>query len=1058
MQINISDLIDNMAQDYGADTIGLEDPGITDAERILALANGRNPDHDLPAPIPVRAGKKRPARRLGRTLLIAAVIILALTVTALAVYQYGLRDTELAQVSLTYERDEDGEQVLTTKTTSALSLNGFSDSAEYQAYQEWTAWNEAWIAENWDIYTELGVDDSYHETPDNYATYYSASFQEQADKLDEIAEKYGLTLHTDLELVYTEGQLCGALGIDDFLPDGVEAKGGYYYEDGSFHLECTTVIDGAETWITCNNNVTGSFALIFMSMPKEYEEWSYTASGGTELIMVQTPSSSFMVAGLEGSYLIVTVDAVLDAGELEALAEEIDLTALNDCFATEEARAEIRERVAAYTEAQATATTTDNGDDTAAEAIAYLGDWYLTETEDAGTLYQITSRVPSYASDYYSVVRYYDGAVTELGYRELAFADQCTQEERLSLETYSDIYLAGTAYDDTAQVETCTVSGYEAVAVIREDVNFEYGSIHLYWVDTERQLLFRLNTCGLPLATALTIAESVDGTAPAEAPARETPSEEEALAQRVMDIGDVRFYNLDAVTTGLQSQNVLADIGGFELTDLPEGFYFANSWTYYMEQKYTDEIDYCLTRMIKSYATAEDEEMRINLSYRRYYTLDGSEPLDMETAFALRMDDAWFDVELTACTVNGYEGYYVDYDMEVSHSFSLTWADTDREIIFTITVDYDRTENIHTYTMEEMLTLADSLVEETQTQTVIINADTSTTDLQSQNVLADTGGFGLTDLPEGFSLTGGGSYDKMQMHSDEIDFCVTDVTKIYSDGSLDLRTVLLDWRSYYTQDGSQKLDMETAFALYKKWYADGELTDCTVSGYEGYYRWDEFSRQVSLCWADTDRGLVFAVTMNYDEGDDPADYSLEALLAMADSIVEEDSSYVTSSVDFSDVMREEAGQFDTYVVSGLTTAPALGYALSTDDGYTSGDLVWSTEEQTYDEMCVLYDNGLALIYSRFWTDEDKTATANADAFQAMQEYLLACDTEGTAVATGLTVGGNAAYTVDYGTRRELTWYDADEDVIFTLVQIYEYADETLDTQQLMALGESVTKE
>lgn len=882
MQINISDLIEDVAQDYGADTIELRDPGITDAERILALANGRNPEQT--PPIPIRAGGegRRRRRRLGRTLLIAAVVMLAMTVTALAVYQYGLKDTEMAQVSLTYERNEDGEQVLTTKTTSALSLNGFSDSAEYQAYQEWTEWNEAWIAEKWNLnlYEALGVDDSYYETPDNYAAYYNAYFWEQAAKLDEIAIQYGLTLHTDLELVYTESQLCGALGIDDFLPDGVEAKGGYYYEDGSFHLECTTTVDGAETWITCNNNVTGSFALIYSAMPTEYEEWSYTASGGTELIMVQTPSSSFMVAGLEGSYFIVTVDAVLDAGEMEALAEEIDLTALNDCFATEEARAETRERVAAYTEAQAAAATTDNMDDTAAEAIAYLGDWYLTETEDAGTLYQIASRVPSYASDYYSVVRYYDGAVTELGYRELAFTDQCTQEERLSLETYSSIYLAGTEYDDTAQTETCTVSGYEAVAVIREDINFEYGSIHLYWVDTERQLLFHLNTCGLSLDTALTIAESVDGTAPAEAPARETPSAEEAQAQRVMDIADVRFYNVDTVSDGLDGKRALADMGSFE----------------------------------------------------------------------------------------------------------------------------------------------------------------------------------LTDLPEEFSLTGGGSYYKMQMHSDEIDFRVTSMTRIYSDRSLDLRTVFLDWRAYYTQDGSQKLDMETAFALYKKWYADGELTDCTVSGYEGYYRWDEFSRQVSLCWADTDRELVFAVTMNYDEGDDPADYSLEALLAMAQSMAEAESFYSAASVYITDTVRSAVEKLDIYVIADLTAEPSLGYALSTDDGYTSGDLVWSTEEQTYDEMCVLYDNGLALIYSRFWTDEDKTATDNAAAFQAMQEYLLACDTEGDAVTTGLTVGGNAAYTVDYGTRRELTWYDADEDVVFTLVQIYEYADETLDVQQLMALGESVARE
>ena len=84
----------------------------------------------------------------------------------------------------------------------------------YKAYVEWEDWNRAWKAEHPDPWGELGVDDSYTETPDNYWRY-EAFFAEQGEALDAIAAKYGLTLLSEHYYIRSETQLCRALGLDD---------------------------------------------------------------------------------------------------------------------------------------------------------------------------------------------------------------------------------------------------------------------------------------------------------------------------------------------------------------------------------------------------------------------------------------------------------------------------------------------------------------------------------------------------------------------------------------------------------------------------------------------------------------------------------------------------------------------------------------------------------------------------------------------------------------------------------------------------------------------------
>ncbi|MCD7769942.1 MAG: DUF4367 domain-containing protein, partial [Oscillospiraceae bacterium] len=707
MRHRISDLIGDMAWELGAGDIDLRDPEITDPERIIALVNGRSPERETPEASAPGGRKKRRGRRTGRTLLIAAVIILTMTMAAAGIYQYSIRDAEMAVVSRTYREDETGQSVLTTETVSTMSVNGFVDSPEYQAYQEWTEWNEAWWAENQDIFNELGVDDSYSEMPENYAYLYGAYFQEQVDKLDEIAEKYGLTLHTFRELFYTESQLCEALGTEDLFSGRLGEGSGYYYDDGSFSIAVD--IDGTEEYVSCYNAVVGSFAMISRNMPAEYEEWSYTTSEGIQVILAVAEGDdvSYIVAGLDGSYFSACVSVAMEREELEALAEEIDLAALNDCFATEEARAETAAAVAACTEGLATATDTDNKDETTDEAIAYLGDWYLTGLED-GRLYRMTSNVPGPEGEYYWVSREYEsdtGGTVTLTYRELAYTDSCTQEERLALETYSDQYLGLLETDDTAVLEYCTVNGYEGAMVV-----WDYGSymsISLYWVDRERQVLFRLSTSGsMGREETIALAESVDGTAPDTAPGREAPSEEQLAqwaAEREIMLAQAAEEAADYVVT--------TALGDYCITAPPEGFVYANGLATSDTVTWEDETYEKVTERRYYFSEEQmydaDRGMEVLLSWCRYYKEGVA--LDTETAFALRQAQSegggtlsWMDLgEVTACTVNGYEAYYVDTDDGVTDSTTLIWADTDRELVFTLTVSA-YPEGAARYTMEEL--------------------------------------------------------------------------------------------------------------------------------------------------------------------------------------------------------------------------------------------------------------------------------------------------------------------------------------------------------------------
>ncbi len=262
-----------------------------------------------------RARRPRRLGRMVRTGLVAAALIAALGVTAYAVYEMFI-DKYVIEQPFELETDEEAAE----RPTTRISLTGYQGTPEYQAYTEWEAWQRGWLErtmEN-DPWQARGVDDSWHETPDNYALLYGASFQDQADALDAIVEKYGLTLHQDMAVYYQSKDLYEALGTEPFFDDSIDPiapnydVGGYIYDDGSFKAEFQELLSGdRRVDMSMFVNAKGSFATIsgFAELSGDGEAWQYTTVSGETVDLYMAPNSAEIMTESAGAYMELGVNA-----------------------------------------------------------------------------------------------------------------------------------------------------------------------------------------------------------------------------------------------------------------------------------------------------------------------------------------------------------------------------------------------------------------------------------------------------------------------------------------------------------------------------------------------------------------------------------------------------------------------------------------------------------------------------------------------------------------------------------------------------------------------------
>jgi len=126
--------------------------------------------------------------------------------------------------------------------SDTISLQGYVDSNEYKALTEWLEYTKSYDQDH-SILDKIGNSDT---GLDMMYVYYGAYTQEMVDKIDEIVEKYDLSLHGNMTTFDTTEAFMESVAYGDFIGETNTIYPGYMYEDGTFRFEGD--IDNNETF------------------------------------------------------------------------------------------------------------------------------------------------------------------------------------------------------------------------------------------------------------------------------------------------------------------------------------------------------------------------------------------------------------------------------------------------------------------------------------------------------------------------------------------------------------------------------------------------------------------------------------------------------------------------------------------------------------------------------------------------------------------------------------------------------------------------------------------
>lgn len=255
---------------------------------------------------------------------VAAALLGSFCLTAYAANLFGLMDLLLPQ---NYEATQsvEPEKEQPSQPVDMISLVGFNNTPEAKAVTEWRA-----FLNTYDIDGALENIGNNVFASDTSYIYYRVYNQEMADKLDEIAAKYKLNLHTSMLLTPTE-QLVELVG-STFLGEN-RAFGTYMYEDGTFKFDGTLELSGygylEYQFLRC---VRGSFTDIALNINDidDYTVWNYTTKKGTPALLALAPYKSLIIVDLPDCFVTINV---LAGSETPSGKADSFGTAELECFA-----------------------------------------------------------------------------------------------------------------------------------------------------------------------------------------------------------------------------------------------------------------------------------------------------------------------------------------------------------------------------------------------------------------------------------------------------------------------------------------------------------------------------------------------------------------------------------------------------------------------------------------------------------------------------------------------------------------------------------------------------
>lgn len=236
---------------------------------------------------------------------------------------FGLKDLTVQEMNTETESVND----------TIITLSGYIESPEGKAWAEWEEFLSHYDTDQ-AILRELGNDIFVVEGREDWFQYGVYSY-EMGQALDEIAAKYGLKLHHEINIVSPEEMDVRVGG--SFMQEDCTRAWGYIHEDGSFCFDGDVELkEGELTAFQFIRSVKGFFDERSLNIGRiqDYTQLQYVTAGGDPVLLAIGGQKSLVIADFEECFIVLNFLKGSDSGvteeQLQKFADKIDFALLKD--------------------------------------------------------------------------------------------------------------------------------------------------------------------------------------------------------------------------------------------------------------------------------------------------------------------------------------------------------------------------------------------------------------------------------------------------------------------------------------------------------------------------------------------------------------------------------------------------------------------------------------------------------------------------------------------------------------------------------------------------------
>lgn len=218
-----------------------------------------------------------------------------------------------------------------------IALLKYQETPEIQALEEWKEFLAGYDMDQI-IQSETANGELTAVTRKDWILYGVCSL-EMGEKLDEIAGRYRLELHTERKEMNYE--TLETMSVGKFI-EGSTIEEGCIFEDGSFQYEGSIELGGGKkVEFQVDYAVKGTFCetMPIIGEANKITEWQYTSACGEPVLLVLGTSETLIFADFEKCFVAIAVQNEngnsITQAVLQELADRIDFHLLKDAHASE---------------------------------------------------------------------------------------------------------------------------------------------------------------------------------------------------------------------------------------------------------------------------------------------------------------------------------------------------------------------------------------------------------------------------------------------------------------------------------------------------------------------------------------------------------------------------------------------------------------------------------------------------------------------------------------------------------------------------------------------------